>query len=908
MRSLLIVGTALFAIAIATGPFMRAQVKIPKPPDAYDVQLRYKIQADRNERVLQFEAMTKFFGSLGFKETETEESDLAPFDPNAEFMAGTIPSKNARDLLRDRRVKTILLSRPGYKAPDNAQDPIRVQIELAPNRDQLALANQVEIAVGTLGFKRDIGFDTRNFTILRGTMPSGNVPKLLRDLRYQPSGWFLPETPAELYVKLPDGTPTPNLVRPFADGVPVRVVEILGPVEAPPAIVALPPIPADQPHLEKWTADLRRKLAEEGAADKPLRLEVVVAITPQEGDLEWRRPFVQVGAQIEGRTGPVVTVLVPKGSQAAAVAALADVTAVRLPRVASVPTREEPKKAPPKDEKIQQTGGQQDPKAADVLKRTRLDQLHAMGHRGQGMRVVVLDSDFAGWEKLAPRDAKGSGKVTFIDLSTDRNRDARPDPMPGDLGHGTQAASAVRLAAPAADLTLVRIPPDAPYHVFNVARYVRGDTFRTEGLITRRLEIEAEIDVLRVKQRDALGEYRKAFDDFSDEDAARQRRIKAQQALRQLATEERAILARLERVEALEESLAGLAGAHIVVSMLHWNTGFAQDGASGLSQFLDDWLTRTSSSHIRHLTVPNPKGPPLWFQPAGDTRGQTWTGLFRDADNNGVMEFATADADLKPGRWSRELNFLSTWANGKESLDLSGGAKVRISVQWREPHDPALSEADYRVAVAPIKLQLVKQRDPTGEKYASDEIDLIAASEGLPSRLYIEPNFAVYEHTLELTLPADGRYAVRLEGAVPNRIRPPGVPTLQTQQVTWELRPRLLVESADGQGRFLLADYASANGGVAVPGDARSVFAVGTASTTSAAGAGPGVALRTKPDLIGPATLPGIDRSGTDIAAAFSAGFAATLGSAGMRAASFPHRLGIEPGGELIVPEGWFGK
>lgn len=296
----------------------------------------------------------------------------------------------------------------------------------------------------------------------------------------------------------------------------------------------------------------------------------------------------------------------------------------------------------------------------------------------------------------------------------------------------------------------------------------------------------------------------------------------------------------------------------------------------------------------------------MWFQPAGDTRGQTWTGLFRDADNNGVMEFATADEDLRPGRWSRELNFLSTRSDGKETLDLVGGSKVRISVQWREPHDPTLSEEDYRVAVAPMRLQLVKQRDPSGEKYASDEIDLIAGSEGQPARLHYEPQFAVYEHSLELTLPADGRYAVRIEGAVPNTLRPANVPTLKDQQVIWELRPRLFVESADGQGRFVLSDYAS-DGGVAVPGDARLVLSVGSigkdgkTSPDSAAGAGPGVGLRKKPDLLAPS-----DASGTtDLATSFAAGFAASIMSAGLPSTSFPQALNIAPGGMIAVPEGW---
>jgi hypothetical protein len=908
MRSLWIALISFVAIVFLGGVDTRAQIKTPKPPDTYDVQIRYRIQADRNERVLQFDEMTKFFGTLGFKETETEESDLAPFDPAAERMIGTVPSKNARELLNDRRVQTILLSPAGYKLPEKPDEPLHVRIEISPNRDQLRLFKQVEIALGKLGFRRDLGFDAKSFTVLKGNVPTGQLPNLLKDLRQQPSGWFLHEVAQELYARLPDGTLTPNLVKPFADVVPVRVVEVLGAPETAPPVVTLPPIPPDQPDLVKFTADLRRRFAEEGARDKPLRLEVVLATLPSDIDMSWRVPLARVGAAIEGRVGTVVTVLVPKGAIADSIAALPDVASVRLPRVSSAPPIAEPKRDAPKDDKNLTLISAQELKTAagqaDALKQTRLDRLHALGATGKGIRVVILDSDFAGWEKRFPATKDSAGRVTLIDLTADRNRDVRPDPMPGNLGHGTQSALAVRFAAPAAELILVRIPPDAPYHVVNAARYVRGDVFRTDGIITRRLEIESDIDVLQQKQRVALIEYRRAFDDFSDDDAARKRRIAAQDVLKKLAQEEQLILARLERVESLERSLGRLAGAQIVVSELYWNTGFALDGASAVSRFLDDWLTRSHAGGTRHLTRPNPGQPPLWFQPAGETGGQSWTGLFRDDDGNGVMEFASSDEALRPGRWSRELNFLSTRGDGKDTFDLAAGGKLRISIQWREPHDPTLSEADYRVAVAPLRLQLVKQRDPSGEKFASDEIDLIAESEGLPSRLHIEPEFAVYEHSLEVALPADGRYAIRVEGAVPRMTRPAGVPTLQNQEVTWELRPRVFVESADGQTHFRLADYSSSDGGVAVPGDARSVFAVGAVDgdgkirLLEAAGAGPQAALRTKPDVLAPG-------SGSDMSAAFAAGFAAAVESAGLPASSFPRGLGVSPGGTLVMPETW---
>jgi hypothetical protein len=919
MRTLLIAAGWL-TVALAAN----AQVKVPRPPDQYDATVRYRIVGDRNERVLQFEAMTKFFGGLGFKEAESDVSDLAPFDPTAEIITGTIPSKTARDLLKHRRVQTIVLAPAGYKPPADPQTPIRVLIELGQSEDQLLLSNQTEIALSKLGFRRDLGFDTRGFNVLRGTVPSGKVMTLVRDLRFQPTGWFAAEPAAELFARLPDGTKTPDLVRPFADVLPVRVVEVFGPADAPPAVVTLPPIPADQPHLNKWTADLRRRLAEEGAATKPLRLEVVLANIPREGDVEWRNQFARVGAAIEGRVGAVVTVLVPQGSKAADIAALPDVSSVRLPRPSARPgaAPSEPKKEP---EKEKQARYEADPpagfgKAADVLKQIGLDRIHALGRKGQGIKVVILDTDFAGWEQHLAPPGKGDqvGGVAFIDMTAERNREIRSEPMPGTLGHGTVAAMAVRVAAPLADLYLVRAAADAPYQIVNVARTVRGEHFQTEAMLTRRQEIEAETTALTNRRRLAREEYIRAFEDFSDEEPARRRRIAAQQALRQLDQEERAVFARQLRIEDLEQNLARIAGAQVVLSLLQWNTGFALDGASPVGRFLDGWLVLSRPPiYSRHLTRPNPPDPPVWFQPAGDTRGQTWTGLFRDADNNGVMEFAPAGEQLRPGRWSHELNFLSASANGKDTLDLTGGAKVRVSVQWREPHDPSLSEEDYRVPVAPLRLQLVKQRDPAGERFGSDEIDLVAESEGLPTRLQIDRSFGVYEHSLEVTLPADGRYAVRIEGRVPQNIRPFNTPSLPGQEVFWELRPRVFVESADGKGRFALGDYSSAAGGVAVPADARGVFAVGAAGPDgkirplTATGAGPQTALMTKPDLLAPDAVPGGDESAvnaSDLAAAWAAGWAATLQSAGVRPSNFRYLLRIPPGGMIGVPGEWFGR
>lgn len=923
------------ACLVVCGPLLAvAQVKTPAPLEKYDVQIRYRIVGDRNERVLLFEEMVRSFAKAGFVENPGDDNDLAAFDPDADTMIGTAPSKSVRAVLNDRRLQTVLLLPAGFKTAD-PQARVQVQLELAPNREPLLLANQVELALKDLGFVRDVGFDTKGSSLLKGNIPAGNLTKLLKDLRKQPAGWFLAEPPLKLMATLPDGTPAPRLASPLADAVPVRLVEVIGVAEPPPAIVTLPPIPADQPYLAKLTPDLRRQLAVEGAMDKPLRLEVVLANAPSDTDYDWREQFFKAGVVIEGRVGAVVTVTAAKGSQSAVLASAEDTVAVRLPRLSSVTITEytPPKKAEPKEEKKEpekkelpvSTGpeiGTLPPAALDddPLKMTRLDLIHNAKRKGRGTRIVIIDSDFAGWTQYFPPPKKDDvlPLVRLIDLTAERNRDIRPDATKGEFGHGTHCALAARHAAPDAELLLVRVPADAPYQLINIARYIRGDVFVPEGIQSRRLETEADVQALRNRRERAKDDYRRAFDNFDDDEPARQKRIAAQKALVDIAAEQEGLLARLGRLNKLEADLIGLKNSPIVLCLLTWNTGFALDAASPMSRFLDDWLVQPKGSgYTRHLTRPNPIPPPMWFQPAGDTRGQTWTGTFRDADGNGAMEFASADAKLLPGRWSRELNFLAVRAGEQEVLDLPGGAKIRVSVQWREPHDPELPENLYRAPVAPLRLQLVKQRDPSGIKAASDEVDVIAQSEGLPERLQKEPHYGIYEHSLEVTLPAGGRYALRIEGKVPTTNRPANVPTTEGQAIRWELRPRVFVESVDGNGRYQLADYATPSGGVAVPADARSVLAVGACDkdrkprSFGSSGAGPLTDL-VKPDILAPDSMPKFadeapGRSSA-LAASFTAGWAATVMSAGIPADAFTRLWKELPHRFLEIPEAWFRK
>lgn len=173
------------------GP-LAAQVVEPRPPAEYDVELRYRIRAPRNERVRQYLEMIRALDAAGFERAASESDDAT--DPNAERLSGRLPSTSVERVLAEPHVRTLLLTPAGVALPDgDARVPVRIDIAsgLAPDRQRL-LAEQTRDRLAALGFVEKVGYDHRGSTRLVGSMPASTVPLLLSDLRSQPSGWLAP--------------------------------------------------------------------------------------------------------------------------------------------------------------------------------------------------------------------------------------------------------------------------------------------------------------------------------------------------------------------------------------------------------------------------------------------------------------------------------------------------------------------------------------------------------------------------------------------------------------------------------------------------------------------------------------------------------------------------------------------
>src|SRR5262245_32336651 len=301
---------------------------------------------------------------------------------------------------------------------------------------------------------------------------------------------------------------------------------------------------------------------------------------------------------------------------------------------------------------------------------------------------------------------------------------------------------------------LVRIDPAAPYQLLTLARVMNREPHGSLNLARRDAQLEdlrADIASRRIALRKTRAAHLEKAPDVSQKAVLLKKKetkglsadeedllkdILAFEAYRQeqaqLDADERESRAREGRYLALEEALRDLRNVRVVATGLSWTEGMPVDGGGALGRYFDD----------------EPFHNALWFQAVGDTRGQSWVSLFRDRDGAGVMDFVPAGSHLPPQRWSPSLAFLS-WqpAAGAAVADIPANTQLRLSIQWREPHEPGLP---YSQPLTSPQLVLLRQIDPTGTKQPADDFQVVKESVGLPQRLDSQSNSAVYEQTLEV--------------------------------------------------------------------------------------------------------------------------------------------------------------
>src|SRR5262249_40168841 len=156
---------------------------------------------------------------------------------------------------------------------------------------------------------------------------------------------------------------------------------------------------------------------------------------------------------------------------------------------------------------------------AKALERSGLQKLHGQGFKGRGVRIGIIDSDFRGHDALV-RAGKLPKTTRPGDLTAAVKPDFYPDPQPGDdkvLGHGAHCALAAALAAPEAELTLIRIDPASLLQLQLVARVINGGPAVDDHLAQRVDELRAAGQALLSRRDELLKERKQILDNFEDD-------------------------------------------------------------------------------------------------------------------------------------------------------------------------------------------------------------------------------------------------------------------------------------------------------------------------------------------------------------------------------------------------------
>lgn len=898
--------------------------KSPPAPAKYQVTLRYRIPSSRVLHVREYDRLIADLKKLDFEfDPPLEESpDSDREDLSKNYLKGLMPSRHLRALMTHPAVANILIASEATKVPESPDVDVRVRLELASafdTKEQRDLGDQVRAILELLNFREATGYDHRGvtgrpFTRIEGQIPAGALSTLLKDLRTQPAGWFESRF---VFDKLP--TPLRNVN-------PIPIVEVLDDPEAlefvrdpvPPGVALsrignFSEVRVDAP-TSKVSSDLWDAMQDMGRANEVVRVQVLYSGEPTVDDIRRELGNLVPSFQIEGLLGNSASGLIPTG-QIAALAALPRVSVVRTPHVTL------PDVSPAVKTAVDLPA---------VLKRTGVEALHQHGHRGRNVRIAILDRDFRQWRELV--EAKRLPASTrLVDLTAERSPDIVPLPeLPGESpGHGTLAAVAASQGAPEADIVLIRIDPTDVYQLPEVVSYLKGE--KLSDMLLRRFDELQQARARLMTDRAVLAAERQAFlKKFPDEaelDVEDQfgflgpafgwvfsPRVFHQQKLARQNEIELEHARREARYQRLLDDVRSLTGVHILVNPFTWNQGYALGGASSLTR----WFERQ-----------DPKAGPLVMQSAGNVRGQAWTSLYRDADRNGVMEFAPSETPLPPGRWSRELNFLSWRYYDKVDQDVAEipeKTRLRLALQWQEPHEREYfgfgADDPYRQPLMNLRLVLLRQRDPSNTGLPADAFEVVARTSAFPQRVQHLPGGSVYEHVLDVPLEKGGVYAVRVErqldyvwqiagietyetvrplfelktGLTPTGLRPVGSPTLPILEKNWEFRPRLYVEAIDPESRLVgrpqFADFTTDQGTLGVPGDSRGLLTVTATDAEhrslpyAVIGTPPYLELARQhllfvPDRVGLGTGPAF---GSPLSTAFTAGLTASLMSTGLTA------------------------
>jgi hypothetical protein len=768
MRRLIISSCLLSLVALVYSVQAQAPAAV-EPGTTYNVQLRYKIDAELQQRYALYKQMLARLEAAGFK--------AEPGRPGEELygdrLAGTIPSSGLAALRVERFLRTAVLVPSNLQLPADPEKSVLVRLELTlvlGAERQKEVADQARRQLKTLNFVENEGYDNLNHTRLLGRLSGPALAVLLAD-------------------SMEASLPQPQILR---SDVPLKStlikLAIVIPEPAPPRPdVALPtPSPAGKEYLDKISPDLKAFLAKVPETDfeKLVRVEVVLRGKSLSESLKRALQYSSANFITEGSFGPIVSGLVTP-SRVPALAADAAVSTVRLPQYArpfAVPARGN---------------------AGLMVDFVRLGQDLSPIVRKVSFRkptgtekVVIIGDDFRGYERLV---GNGLPKGThLIDVTGELRSDLTPEPLAEGavVGQSAQVTEAYLKSHAADEVVLVRIDSSTPYQLAQVGECVLGHGWVTDALTARQEELKNEESRLEADRTDVRVLRRQVLTEFGTDETTIAKREAYRKRQAEVEAEEKAYFAKLRRLQQFFNDTQSLKYASQICVALQWKDGYVdRPGSAPTIRYLSEELLRKIS----------------WTQAIARKPGQIWTGLFRDQNKDGAMEFTVDPKVNRP-----DLAFLAwkPFGVGASEPNLPENAVVEVTLNWTEAHEAAFSREMkdiYRQPLANFRLSVLKQRDPSGKDLPLDAFEVVARSPVLADRVENDSRYSQYQLTARFQVSAGGRFAIRLTGTAPTSTFPTTVEPLNGEKP--EIRPKITVEVIDPthrtEGRVVFERFAT---------------------------------------------------------------------------------------------------
>jgi len=718
----LLVCVSLFS---ALGLLALAQAQPPQAPatgPTYQVRLRFKIEADLQQRYAYYKEMLSRLQAAGFV--------AAPGRPREELygdsLAGNLPASGISTLRLERFLRTAVLVPKDYALPTDAEKTVLVRFDLAitgPDR-QRELAGLARQQLKGLGLIENTGYENQGHTRILGRLPVPALDVLLKD---------------SMEVAIPSSFKTTTVT---ANKTPLVRLAIVIAETAPPAPdVARPSAPPPgKEYLDKISPDLKTFLAKVPEADLEKHFHVELVLRDNQLSDSYRAQLQRSDAMFitEGSFGPIVTGLTSP-ARLTILAQQPEISTVRLPQ------------APLGFIKSQESGVEFIPLGRDLGTAPTITPVAF--HPALPKRLIIVGDDFRGYQSSI---GAGLPKNTrFIDATAELTADMFPQPGQDAAGKGMSTTLAIDFlkSNPHTDVVLVRIHQTSPFQIQQIAESMLGHVWATPAFLTRKEEwneagsrIESEKLELRVQRR-------RIQSDFNLDPASVAKREEYRKQQTALDAADKAHYAHGLRFAAFTNAMQVLKGAGTVCVALQWNPGYADlPGSPPHLRFLSTEALRSAS----------------WYQAVAYRPGQVWTGLFRDLDGDKIMEFTTNQHVGRP-----DLAFLSWRAFGVASASqqfLPENAVVEVILNWFEVHAASNDENDiYRKPMADLHINVLKQRDPSGKTLPVDAFEVVSRTPFLPDRVENSVRGCHYQSIVRFTVPAGGgRYALQVTGSTPS--------------------------------------------------------------------------------------------------------------------------------------------